>query len=333
MTGITLTFANAVSSKGEFIVGQGDFPGAPFHAFLARYDDGKQSIGGGPVAGVTTPQSVQSSINDLGRTRQQTMIQQQALAAPLLEPVGSNQQIEFANGLSLLANAAFTENDGQEVAGNDGIRPGFAMRYLPTTKRVPLRPIVEVGGWTAPDASLNFQREYMNGSGFAVGQGYTNGTLSYSYTRAGMVWESSPADQVMVTGEIGRSWSAVSAYAERVSATNPFEAEVWSGTDSMNSTKLRMQWTHRFGLGIDATVWAAGARSFDDATELTAAVPLVGELLPAALTSSTWAEFGGRVDFKLSPQVTADLSFAGVSGLDGGTDTTAQLRAAGRIAF
>ena len=259
------------------------------------------------------------------------MIQQQALAAALLEPVDSNQQIAFANGLSLLVNAAFTGNDGQEAAANEDIRTGFAMRYLPT-KRTPLRPIVEFGGWTAPNASLSFQREYMNGSGFAEGQGYTSGSLSYSYTRAGMVWESTPADQIMVTGEIGRSWSVVSAYGEPVSATNPFEAVVSSGTNSMNSTKLRMQWTHGFGLGIDATVWAAGGRSFDDATELRAAVPLAGELLPATLAPTTWAEYGGRVDFNLNPQVTAGLSFAGVSGLDG-TDTTAQLRATGRIAF
>lgn len=58
--------------------------------------------------------------------------------------------------------------------------------------------------------------------------------------------------QVMVTGEMARSWSVVRAYAEPVSATNPFEAEVSSGTDAMNSAKLRMQWTHHFGQGIDA---------------------------------------------------------------------------------
>jgi hypothetical protein len=122
MTGITLTYANAVSSKGEFIVGQGDFPGAPFHAFLVRYEDGKQKKGSGAVAGVTTPESVQTSVNDLGAARQQTMIQQQALAAPLLEPVGSNQQLAFANGFSLLVNAAFAESDPQQVSANDGIR-------------------------------------------------------------------------------------------------------------------------------------------------------------------------------------------------------------------
>ena len=298
---------------------------------MVRYDDGKQPKGSGPVAGLTTTESVQTSVNDLGRARQQTMIQQQALAAPLLEPVGSNQQLAFANGLSLLANAAFAENEPQHVSANDGIRAGLALRYLP--KGIAgFRPLVEVGGWTEPNASFSFQREYINGAGFAVGQGYTNGSVSNTYGRAGIVWESTPADQVMVTGEMDRSWSVVRAYAEPVSATNPFEAEVSSGTDAMNSAKLRMQWTHHFGQGIDATVWAAGARSFGDTVELMAAVPMAGELVPTALTSTTWAEYGGRVGFKLSPQVAADLSLAGVSGFDG-MGTSAELRAATHIAF
>ena len=59
-------------------------------------------------------------------------------------------------------------------------------------------------------------------------------------------------------------------------------------------------------------------------------MPLAGELLPAALIGRNLA---GRMDLKLSPEVSADLSFAGVSGLDGGTDATAQLSAAARIAF
>ena len=120
-----------------------------------------------------------------------------------------------------------------------------------------------------------------------------------------------------MTGKMDRSWSVVRAYAEPVSATNPFEAEVSSGTDAMNSAKVRMQWTHHFGQGIDATVWAAGARSFGHAT---------------ALTPNTCAEYGGRVGFNLNPQVAADLSLAGVSGFDG-MGTSAELRAAAHLAF
>ena len=83
---------------------------------------------------------------------------------------------------------------------------------------------------------------------------------------------------------------------------------------------------------------AASSASFADftrrarAVELMAAVPMAGELVPTALTPNTWAEYGGRVGFNLSPQIAADLSLAGVSGFDG-MGTSAELRAATRIAF
>ena len=135
----------------------------------------------------------------------------------------------------------------------------------------------------------------------------------------------------MVTGEMD-SWSVVRAYAEPVSATNPFEAEVLSGTDAMNTAKLRMQWTHSFGSDMNATLWAAGAQSFGDTVDMAAAVPMTGVLAPVGLTHNTWVEYGGRLGFALGPQIAADVSFAGVSGFDG-MDTALQLRAGPNIAF
>jgi hypothetical protein len=101
----------------------------------------------------------------------------------------------------------------------------------------------------------------------------------------------------------------------------------------MNSAILRLELLHRFGPCLDATLWAAGGRSFGDTVELSAAVPAVGtDLATVGLTSITWAEYGGRVGFKFTQQITADLFFAGVSDLDG-MGTNAQLRAAARLTF
>jgi probable HAF family extracellular repeat protein len=330
MAGITLTYANAVSSKGEFIVGRADFPGAPNHAFLVRYADGKQQ--NGPViAGVTTPGSVQSSIDDLGHARQQAMMLRHALVAPVLGTMDSHQQREFAEGLFLLANATFSENSSQ-LTGDDGVRAALAIRYLPKGL-AGFRPLAEIGGWTEQNAAFRFQREYANGAGLALGEGFTGGSVSNTYARAGVVWEATTNDQVSFTGELGRDWSNVGAYAEQVSPTNPFEAYISPGTDVMNSARLRLEGSHRFGPHFDVTLWAAAARSFDDAIELSVAVPAVGaNLAPAGVTSATWAEYGGRVGFKLSPQLTADFFVAGVSGLEG-IGTSAELRAAARLTF
>ena len=329
MTGITLTFANAVSSKGDFIVGQGDFPGAPNNAFLVRYDDGTRQKGS-VVAGVTTPDSVQTSVNDLGRERQQDMILQNAFANPVLETSDPKQQLNFGNGFYLLTNVAFSGNDNR-FSGDDGLRASVAVRYLPDGV-AGFRPLVEVGGWTEPDAAFSFQRGYANGSGFAYGQGFTSGSVSNSYARTGVVWEATANNRVSFTGEVDGEWSNVGAYAEQVSSTNPFEAYVSSGTDLMYSAKMRLEWLHRFGQYLDAGVWAAGGESFGDTVELSAAVPLAGTGLAPVITSVSWAEYGGRVGVKVGSQLTADLSFAGVSDLTE-VNTSAQFRAAARWAF
>src|SRR5262245_26420500 len=107
MTGITLTNANGVSANGAFIVGLGDFPGAPYHAFLVRYDQGSPKKNGKPIAGLTTAGALQTSIKGLGESRQLALIEQQAFAAPLTDPTA---QLTLANNFSLLVNAAFADS-------------------------------------------------------------------------------------------------------------------------------------------------------------------------------------------------------------------------------
>ena len=146
------------------------------------------------------------------------------------------------------------------------------------------------------------------------------------------MWQATANNQVSFTGELGYQWSNVDAYGEQVSATNPFEASVSSGTDAMYSARLRLEWLHHFGQYLDATIWAGGGETFGDQLGLTAAVPLVGTDLAPVVTSVAWAEYGGRVGVKVSSQLTADFSFAGVSD-PSDMNTSAQLRAAARLAF
>jgi hypothetical protein len=147
-----------------------------------------------------------------------------------------------------------------------------------------------------------------------------------------MVWEPAPTDQVMMTGEIDRDWSFIGAYAELPSATNPFEAQVPAGTDTMNVLKARMNWLHRFGSQIGVSLWAAAAQNFDVAVRLKAAVPASGDLMPIRLSNNTWAEYGGRADLKFSSRIDADFLVGGVSGL-GRIGSRALLRTAVHLKF
>ena len=119
---------------------------------------------------------------------------------------------------------------------------------------------------------------------------------------------------------------------KRYPRKNPFEAYVSSGTDAMNIAKLRMEWNHDFGVGMRATFWAAAAQNFDETTDLIAAVPMAGVVAPSSLGAHTWAEYGGRLNFVLSPQIAGDVTLAGVSGFEG-METALQVRAGASLAF
>ena len=75
----------------------------------------------------------------------------------------------------------------------------------------------------------------------------------------------------------------------------------------MNAAKLRMQWTHGFGPDIQATLWAAGAQSFDDTTDFMAAMPMAGVVAPVSVSPKTWAEYGGRLNFALGSMLLKNL--------------------------
>ena len=134
------------------------------------------------------------------RKPQLALIEQQAFGASLTGPTA---QLTLENGFSLLVDAAFADSAQQEGFVNEGDRAGLAVRYLPT-EVVPLRPIVEIGTWTKSDASFSFRREYANGAGSAAGEGYTDGSISNSYARAGVVLQGAPHDQFSLTAEIDR---------------------------------------------------------------------------------------------------------------------------------
>jgi probable HAF family extracellular repeat protein len=330
MTGITLTYANGVSSNGIFIVGQAIFPSGDNRGFLVRYDDTAQkkvSV----IAGLTSLESVQGSIDDLGAARQLAMIEQLAISNPADQSTAFAQNANFAGGLEFRANAAFVSDDHQFAREEERIRANVELRYL-SADGAQFRPIIDMGGWTEPNATFSFQRKYMNGAGFAQGQGRAIGSISSVYARAGMVWEPAPTDQVMMTGEIDRDWSSVGAYAELPSAANPFEAEVSAGTDTMNVIKARVDWLYRFGSRIGGSLWAAVAQSFDNVIMLTAAVPGSGDLVPIGLRNNTWAEYGCRTDLKFNPRIDADLLVGGVTGM-GGIGSSAFLRAAAHLKF
>jgi hypothetical protein len=78
---------------------------------------------------------------------------------------------------------------------------------------------------------------------------------------------------------------------------------------------------------FDRRVWG-----FNRSTSLTAMVPGIGVLQPAALDDLTWAEYGARIGYHISDATTLDLFANGVTG-GGGIDTRIHTGAALRFQF
>ncbi len=326
MTGITLAYAWAVSGDGRFIVGDGSFPSGTQLAYVARYDG---------IAGMTNVNSVQTSINDLWRARLGAGVQQQGFAAPLLgadKPIdqtseagifgsvgsaaaGAAGRYAFGGGLSVLGGLSFAKEDYENVELRNATTGALALRYSYAVGS--WQPFIEGGGWIAPHASLTMSRTYANGAGTATGVGNTNGKISYVYGRAGMAVNLNKANQVAVSAEYGRESMRINGYDEALSVANPFGAHVAGGTDTFDMARLKAQYTLGVARHIDTTLWIAGVKSFNQSSGLSAFVDGFGTLTPSSLTNTIWAEFGARVGYKLTDDMTFDVFSGGIAGRDG----------------
>jgi hypothetical protein len=328
MTGWELLEARGVSASGNTIVGTGINPTSFQEAWIARF---------GPegIAGLTTPGSLQNSVNALADDRAGLMAQQHGLANPLLggdKPMTNDSEVGvfgmggsaagggFARyatggGIAILAGVSYGEEAYQDAAIEDSLMGALAVRYL-TPGAALWRPFAEVGGWLAPEADLEFERSYMNGAGTATGVGSTQGDVSYYYARAGLVFDLGKREQVVLSGEIGRERLDVDGYSETLSATNPFNAQVSSGTDQMDIAKARLAWSFALAPRTDATLWAAGVYGFNRESDLITSVAGVGTFVPAASDDTAWAEYGARIGYAVTQSVTFDVFVNGVSGDD-----------------
>lgn len=354
MSGIVLTEARGISANGQFIVGTGDFSGSS-HAYVVRYFDMETTPGAPPVviAGLTTGQDVVNSLKQLSDARFGAMAQQHGFAVPLLggdKPMGLGSEVgvfasigsfsaggqarfAFGNGFALLGGLAYSREDLDQVEIRDSLIAAAALQYVHSGSILGLRPFAEAGGWMAPDASLTLERTYANGAGTATGVGHPGADTTYLYGRAGLLHAFNRDDQVAVSAEVGRARMEVGAYSETLSATNPFEAHVAEGTDTMDLVKLKAQWSHRFTSAIDATIWIAGVRDLNRSSTQVASVPGFGTLaIVNDGDGSTWAEYGVRVGYRLTDNVIIDAFANGVSGA-GAIDTHVHSGAALRLQY
>jgi probable HAF family extracellular repeat protein len=315
MKGITLGQATAVSGNGQFIVAD---------TYLVRYVEPNRP-GRGPIAALTKLEDVRNSVKNLCASRLASLIEQQSFA----EHRGDRDRrvSHLTEQLSLSSAVHFTDEGRTDAAR--AAQASLALHYEPE-HRDDIAPFAEIGGWTAPNEGMRFERHYTNGAGTSTGQGFTDGRIAKSFARAGISWQPGPRDQLALSAEIAQSWSIWNGYVEPFSAANPFEANVAAATDMMSAGKLRLEWTEEVSPRSHFGLWAAAGRSFAGTADLNAAVPGLGTLTAAGFSAMTWVEVGGRASFQIMPNAFADVAGGVVTDPLG---TAADVRATLRFMF
>lgn len=322
-------------------------------AWIVRYCDTTCTGGAPAFGGVLTAAgqaSVQTSVNQVAQARTTVLAQQNALAAPLLGDgqrigspsdrvsgkigevgsfvsVGSLEGGAFARydtkyGVSILGGLSYQQASFQGAQVQPSLLGALALRYV-YGGFGSIRPIAEVGGWVVPEAPLSFSRSYENGAGTATAKASTSGDLAYYYGRAGAAMEIGTRAEFALTGEIGREQMDTGKFAEAASSANPFNAAGNSASDADLAGRVRAQVSYAFTQSIDASVWGAGAMTFDSTSNFTANVAGVGTLLPSHASQAPWAEFGARIGYALTDSANIDIMANGASGPTVGTEVHA----------
>jgi probable HAF family extracellular repeat protein len=322
-SGITLVAARGISSNGQFVVGDGMFPGTGSspHAFIARLAGG--STGG--VPGLTTPESVIASIVALASSRTSQMINNQLLASVLLGvneqlscgdcggayasvgsfTIGTHGRRELTDELTVLGGFSYGEYHEHGANVTNAWTVAGSLRFDPAGYGKS-RPFVETGLTYSPSEDVRYTRTYANGSGTGSGSGDTKSTNGAAYARAGWIDRVTRIDELGVFLQFTHEWQSVQAYSEPVTAGNPFNAGMGSGTDTQEIVGLGGQYTHLFGKSIEGNLNAVVAHAFGAHSAIDATVAGFGNVQSSAI-HPTWTTVGGRVGYRAGKRLVLDL--------------------------
>jgi probable HAF family extracellular repeat protein len=322
--GTLLYSANGISTDGQFIVGSAKFDSDP--AYIVRYFDGA----GTTIAALTTTDSLYDSVDQLSAGRLSVMVHQNAISALLLgsnEPITNKSMIsaygaagsasagtymQISNSvITLFGGLAYTEDDYAHADVNSSLVAALAIR-AEFGHIAGWKILGEIGGWGIPDGSFTFSRDYTNGAGRATGLGTSEGGLFYVYGRIGAVALDTQSDQIVLSFEAAHEGLKLTGYNEYQSEANPFEADIASGRQTLNSLKLRSQWSHKFYGDWDYTVWTALSWGSVDVDGLGTSIAGIGFVSPSTPDSTVWAEYGARFGFKFDEHTSFNTFVDGV---------------------
>jgi hypothetical protein len=204
------------------------------------------------------------------------------------------------------ANVGQYEQRGVNVSLDAGF--AAALQFDPS-ELGPSRPYAEVGVSGALQ-NVQYKRRYPTAQTMAVGVGSTRDYELGVQVSAGWVDRVTPRDEAAVYASYSRTWQMVGAYSEQVGGGNPVSAAVPSGTDVMNVASLNAQYTHLFGLRVEAGVNGGADWAFSPTSGLR---PTIGGFAIATTQPNfVYYDVGGRIGYRINSRATVDVFVNGI---------------------
>lgn len=239
---------------------------------------------------------------------------------------GATGRYNLADGFSVLGGASIV-NLGVPDASATGVLGTGAVRYVDPAGG-DIRFFGE-GGVELAGLGFSFTRHYDNGTIAdyeATGSGL--GILGAGYLRAGIVVTPDASNELLFSASVKQSALGFPGFVEDDPEGNPnlFSAD-YSGTGTMVTTlKTGIDWTTELAADLDLT--ASGAIGAAFGSGASAAIFGIPGMVSSGPQSTMFVEYGLRLGWTPSPDVTVDGFVRGTTGM--GIGTHAQVGAAYR---
>lgn len=291
------------------------------------------SMGGYTYSGAGCVDNPSASIDKIAGERMRQMVQFALLSSILLsryEQINCTQTCasmhlgtgSFSGGfhgrkyltdrLSILGGVSFNDYKSGGVHARQALIIAMALRY-DLVEWGSSRPFFEFGGSASPTERSKFRRAYTGAGTTFTGSGSARSQSYMIYGRAGWVKRVTPRDEFSVFVDLVRQWQLHKSYSETGSATNPAPASFAKGKDVVNVVRLTLQHVRLLSSRFELQVNAGVAQSFGTKSGVAATIGGVGTLRPS-LKNQTWAEFSGRLGFRLSKKMVVDAFVLGSVG-------------------
>ena len=159
-------------------------------------------------------------------------------------------------------------------------------------------------GVSASLQNVRYQRSYASDNGVANGAGSTRAYDVNAYVQAGWVDRVTPRDEAAASVSYSRTWQIVNAYTEGASDTNPLNATVPGGTDTLDTVSASAQYTHLFGRRIEVNLNGGVDWAFNSHSGLQANIADLQ--IPGSQPTFVYYQIGGRIGYRVMNRLTVD---------------------------